>query len=67
MNLLFHHLGNNGASEILVRSLMALFNEKRGCVNGASGYGEIFDIFSVTNEGGVESPFFKFLVRLLHI
>ena len=33
-----------------------MYSNSKSCVRTAAGYGEIFDIFLGTREGGVESP-----------
>ena len=56
MDLLFQQLAAAGAEDELIRALHVLYANSKSCVRTAGGYGEIFDIFLGTREGGVESP-----------
>ena len=55
-DFLLQQLAKAGADDDLLRALHVLYSDTRACVRSANGYGDIFDIFLGTREGGVESP-----------
>ena len=55
-DFLLQQLARAGADDDFLRALHVLYSDTRACVRSEEGYGEMFQIFLGTREGGVESP-----------